>query len=85
MPLVGVDASELLRDCWWSGGVGTSRLQVLTLEMRKLFSMEKCCDRGLSSRHWRPWLWVLSRQSALSDSPHGGKVLFVLNNPVVYC
>ena len=27
LALLGVDASELLRDCWWSGGLGHSRLQ----------------------------------------------------------
>ena len=91
LALLGVDASELLRDCWWSGGVGPSRLQtyVLTLALRKSFSVEKGCDRDLSPRHWRLWLWVLSRQSAQSDSSHWGKVLLrellVLNNPMVYC
>ena len=27
LALLGVDVSELLRDCWWSGELGPGRLQ----------------------------------------------------------
>ena len=53
------------------------------MTLRKSFSVEKDWDRGLSPRCWR--LWVLSNQSALSESSHWGKVLLrellVLRNP----
>ena len=70
-------------------GVGAVGVAVLSLALRKSFTVDKGCDQGLSTSRWRLWLLVLSRQYALSESLHWGKVLLrellVLRNPVVYC
>ena len=75
LALVGVDAPELLLECWWRGEFGSGKLQllVLTLTLRKQFSVEKDFDWSLPLRCWG--FWDLGSKSALSGTSHWGRVL----------